>query len=91
MPHSAHCNDHEQARLAREPLDLEGLDGLAAAMDSSHSLCRRAYRNLIDFDEVHKGGHCAAWEQPDLFAAELRAAFKSLRELATSRQRGKWR
>jgi pimeloyl-ACP methyl ester carboxylesterase len=41
---------------------------------------RRAYRNLIYFHEVDKGGHFAAWEQPELFAAELRAAFRSLRE-----------
>ncbi|HXM75226.1 MAG TPA: alpha/beta hydrolase, partial [Thermoanaerobaculia bacterium] len=40
---------------------------------------RRAYRNLIYFHEVDKGGHFAAWEQPELFAAEIRAAFKSLR------------
>jgi len=40
---------------------------------------RRAYRNLIYFHEVDKGGHFAAWEQPDLFAAELRAGFRSLR------------
>jgi len=41
---------------------------------------RRAYRNLIYFHEVDKGGHFAAWEQPELFSAELRAAFRSLRE-----------
>jgi pimeloyl-ACP methyl ester carboxylesterase len=40
---------------------------------------RRAYRNLIYFHEVDKGGHFAAWEQPEFFSAELRAAFKSLR------------
>ena len=40
---------------------------------------RRAYRNLIYFHEVDKGGHFAAWEQPELFSTELRAAFKSLR------------
>jgi pimeloyl-ACP methyl ester carboxylesterase len=40
---------------------------------------RRAYRNLIYFHEVDKGGHFAAWEQPQLFAEELRAAFRSLR------------
>jgi pimeloyl-ACP methyl ester carboxylesterase len=40
---------------------------------------RRAYKNLVYFHEVDKGGHFAAWEQPELFAAELRAAFKSLR------------
>jgi pimeloyl-ACP methyl ester carboxylesterase len=41
---------------------------------------RRAYRNLIYFNEVNKGGHFAAWEQPELFSAELRAAFESLRQ-----------
>jgi pimeloyl-ACP methyl ester carboxylesterase len=40
---------------------------------------RRAYRNLIYFHEVDKGGHFAAWEEPELFAAELRAAFRPLR------------
>jgi pimeloyl-ACP methyl ester carboxylesterase len=40
---------------------------------------RRAYRNLVYFNEVDKGGHFAAWEQPELFAGELRAAFRSLR------------
>jgi pimeloyl-ACP methyl ester carboxylesterase len=40
---------------------------------------RRAYRNLIYFNEVKKGGHFAAWEEPELLAAELRAAFRSLR------------
>src|SRR5512145_2801745 len=40
---------------------------------------RRAYRNLTYFNEVDKGGHFAAWEQPELFAAELRAAFRSIR------------
>jgi pimeloyl-ACP methyl ester carboxylesterase len=40
---------------------------------------RRAYRNLVYFHEVDKGGHFAAWEQPDLFSVELRAAFRPLR------------
>jgi pimeloyl-ACP methyl ester carboxylesterase len=40
---------------------------------------RRAYRNLIYFNEVEKGGHFAAWEQPELFSTELRAAFRALR------------
>jgi len=41
---------------------------------------RRAYRNLIYFHEVDKGGHFAAWEQPELFCAEMRTAFKPLRQ-----------
>jgi pimeloyl-ACP methyl ester carboxylesterase len=40
---------------------------------------RRAYPKLIYFHEVDKGGHFAAWEQPQLFAEEMRAAFRSLR------------
>ena len=41
---------------------------------------RRAFPNLSYFHEVDKGGHFAAWEQPELFSAELRAAFRSLRQ-----------
>lgn len=41
---------------------------------------RRAYRNLIYFHEVDRGGHFAAWEQPALFSAELREAFRPLRK-----------
>jgi pimeloyl-ACP methyl ester carboxylesterase len=40
---------------------------------------RRAYRNLIYFHEADKGGHFAAWEQPEIFTAELRTAFAPLR------------
>jgi pimeloyl-ACP methyl ester carboxylesterase len=39
----------------------------------------KAYHNLIYFHEVDKGGHFAAWEEPELFASELREAFRSLR------------
>jgi pimeloyl-ACP methyl ester carboxylesterase len=43
------------------------------------SWSKRAYRNLIYYHEVDKGGHFAAWEHPQLFTEELRAAFRSLR------------
>ena len=44
------------------------------------SWAERAYpHNLIHFNELDKGGHFAAWEQPQLFSEELRAAFRSLR------------
>jgi pimeloyl-ACP methyl ester carboxylesterase len=43
------------------------------------SWAERTYHDLVYFNEVEKGGHFAAWEQPELFAAELRAAFRSLR------------
>jgi len=35
--------------------------------------------NLLYFNEVDKGGHFAAWEQPQLFTEELRAAFRAVR------------
>jgi pimeloyl-ACP methyl ester carboxylesterase len=38
-----------------------------------------AYPNLIHFNEVDRGGHFAAWEQPELFASEVRAGFRSVR------------
>jgi pimeloyl-ACP methyl ester carboxylesterase len=38
-----------------------------------------AYPNVVYFNEVDKGGHFAAWEEPELFSQELRAAFSSLR------------
>jgi hypothetical protein len=40
----------------------------------------RAYPTLYYFNEPGKGGHFAAWEQPHLFSAELRAAFRPLRQ-----------
>jgi pimeloyl-ACP methyl ester carboxylesterase len=43
------------------------------------SWAERAYHKLMYFNEVDKGGHFAAWEQPELLAAEVRAAFRSLR------------
>jgi pimeloyl-ACP methyl ester carboxylesterase len=43
------------------------------------SWTEQAYPNLVYFNEVDKGGHFAAWEEPELFASELRAAFRPLR------------
>ncbi|MDR9808193.1 epoxide hydrolase family protein [Rhizobium hidalgonense] len=44
------------------------------------SWTERAYPNLIYYNKVDKGGHYAAWEQPMIFARELRAAFRSVRK-----------
>jgi pimeloyl-ACP methyl ester carboxylesterase len=41
---------------------------------------KKAYHNLVYFNEAEKGGHFAAWEEPEIFANEMRAAFKSLRD-----------
>ena len=43
------------------------------------SCAEKVYSNLIYFNGVDRGGHFAAWEEPELFSAELRAAFSTLR------------
>ena len=43
------------------------------------SWVEKAYPNLIYFNEASQGGHFAAWEEPELFATEVRAAFRPLR------------
>lgn len=44
------------------------------------SWAEKAYPKLIHYNKLDKGGHFAAWEQPASFSAEMRAAFKSLRQ-----------
>src|SRR5262249_59494549 len=48
------------------------------------SWAEKAYPNVIYFNEVDKGGHFAAWEEPELFSQEIRAAFKSVRNGSSS-------
>jgi pimeloyl-ACP methyl ester carboxylesterase len=43
------------------------------------SWVEKAYPNVVYFNEVDKGGHFAAWEEPELFAAEVRATFRPVR------------
>jgi pimeloyl-ACP methyl ester carboxylesterase len=47
--------------------------------EAPRSWTEQAYPNLIYYNRAEKGGHFAAWEQPTIFAQELRAAFRSLR------------
>jgi hypothetical protein len=46
---------------------------------SPRSWTERAYDNLIYYNEVDKGNHFAAWQEPELFATEVRAGLRSLR------------
>lgn len=39
----------------------------------------KAYPKLIYYNQASKGGHFAAWEEPEVFSEEIRAAFKTLR------------
>ena len=49
------------------------------ALSGPRSWAEQAYPKLIHFNKLPKGGHFAAWEQPKLFAEEVRAGFRSLR------------
>jgi pimeloyl-ACP methyl ester carboxylesterase len=46
----------------------------------SRSWAERAYLKLIHYNKLDKGGHFAAWEQPQLFSEEVRAGFRPLRK-----------
>jgi pimeloyl-ACP methyl ester carboxylesterase len=50
------------------------------SFQAPRSWTEQAYHKLIYFHQADKGGHFAAWEQPELFSAELRAAFSPLRQ-----------
>ncbi len=47
------------------------------------SWVEKAYPKLIHYNKLPKGGHFAAWEQPELLTAELRTALKPLRRTAS--------
>ena len=49
-------------------------------VQAPRSWTEKAYHHLIYFDQAEKGGHFAAWEQPQVFSEQLRAAFRTLPE-----------
>jgi len=66
--------------------DIKGATVPTAVSIFPHELYRaprtwaeKAYPNLVYFNEVDRGNHFAAWQEPDLFTSEVRAAFRSLR------------
>jgi len=48
------------------------------------SWVEKSYPNVVYFNKAERGGHFAAWEEPQLFSEEMRAAFRSLREGSSS-------
>ena len=76
--------------LAREAAIAQGLPpaavpvGFTAYPDeifvAPRSWAETAYPDLAYYNEADRGGHFAAWEEPELFSADLRDAFRSLRE-----------
>ncbi|EQB16485.1 epoxide hydrolase family protein [Novosphingobium lindaniclasticum] len=73
--------DHSNNFNARGVIDLPVAISVfpGEIFRAPRSWAERCYTNLIYFNEVGDGGHFAAWEQPVLFAEEVRAAFRSLR------------
>ena len=55
--------------------------------EAPRSWAEKAYPNLIHYNRVDRGGHFAAWEQPELFCSEVRAGFRSLRSAARGEER----
>ncbi|MGD1067692.1 MAG: epoxide hydrolase family protein [Vulcanimicrobiaceae bacterium] len=51
----------------------------AEIYEAPRSWAERAFHNLIYFHKAEAGGHFAAWEQPEIFSREMRAAFRTLR------------
>jgi hypothetical protein len=71
----------ELARYRAADYDLRRFETrLNALPQAPRSRAEQAYPNLIYFNEVDEGNHFAAWQEPDLFTSELRAAFRSLRD-----------
>jgi hypothetical protein len=91
--HHAHVGDEhrgflgssllgEQARLLRRQgrLGSDCRERLPRELyQAPRSWTEQAYPNLIYFSEVGKGNHFAAWQEPNLFTTEVRAAFRLLR------------
>jgi pimeloyl-ACP methyl ester carboxylesterase len=72
-----------QARAAQAPPEVAVPVGFTTfpgeIWRSPRSWAERSYPTLSYFNEVDRGGHFAAWEEPELFATEIRAAFRPLR------------
>ena len=52
---------------------------MLCSLSVRRSWVEKVYPGLAYFNEVDRGGHFAAWEEPELFSAEVRAAFGALR------------
>jgi pimeloyl-ACP methyl ester carboxylesterase len=78
----------EGAKAGGGPFNAVDIPKLAVAVSvfpgeiypAPRSWGHRTFGNLIYWNEVDRGGHFAAWEQPEIFSQELRAAFRSLRD-----------
>ncbi|WP_454819329.1 epoxide hydrolase family protein [Labrys neptuniae] len=72
-----HSNNFNAVDIAELPVAVTVFPG--EIYQAPRSWAERCYHNLVYFSEAGNGGHFAAWEQPELFVQEVRAAFRSLR------------
>jgi pimeloyl-ACP methyl ester carboxylesterase len=72
-----HSNNFNAVDIAKMPVAVTVFPG--EIYRAPRTWAERCYHNLIYFHEADDGGHFAAWEQPQLFTHEVRAAFRSLR------------
>ncbi|MCF6100524.1 epoxide hydrolase family protein [Mesorhizobium muleiense] len=72
-----HSNNFNAVDIADLPVAVTVFPGEIYC--APRSWAERCYHNLIYFREAKTGGHFAAWEQPEIFTQEVRAAFRSLR------------
>jgi pimeloyl-ACP methyl ester carboxylesterase len=72
-----HSNNFNAVDIADLPVAVTVFPG--EIFCAPRSWAERCYHNLIYFHEAKTGGHFAAWEQPEIFTEEVRAAFRSLR------------
>jgi pimeloyl-ACP methyl ester carboxylesterase len=80
-----------QARASQAPPDVSVPVGFTTfpgeIWRTPHSWAAQSYGTLSYFNAVERGGHFAAWEEPELFATEVRAAFGPLRAVQIPEQR----
>ncbi len=72
-----HSNNFNAVDIAKLPVAVTVFPGEIYC--APRSWAERCYHNLVYFNKAENGGHFAAWEQPEIFTREVRAAFRSLR------------
>jgi len=72
-----HSNNFNAVDIPKMPVAVTVFPG--EIYRAPRTWAERCYHNLIYFHEADNGGHFAAWEQPQLFTQEVRAAFRALR------------
>ena len=76
---TARWPEREATRDHSQGVPLDRLRALVDYWGREYDWRRWAFANLIHWNEVERGGHFAAWEQPEIFVEELRTCFRAFR------------